>query len=170
MFRAGSLPMFILMVYDVEVKRIVKVLKIGRKYLHHIQNSVLEGELSSAQYKKLKHEVGEAINPERDSVRFYVLRTAKYRTSRSWVSLLVPATPRSFCKSTWSSAQTTIVRQKQKSCKWCKIPSNGSQSRPRLPPFKFAEVPANRYIGGWFAAYLRGFETCKRVSRTLQDP
>jgi CRISPR-associated protein Cas2 len=46
--------MFILMVYDVEVKRIVKVLKIGRKYLHHIQNSVLEGELSPAQYKKLK--------------------------------------------------------------------------------------------------------------------
>ena len=27
---------------------------------------------------KLKHEVGEALNPERDSVRFYVLRTAKY--------------------------------------------------------------------------------------------
>jgi CRISPR-associated protein Cas2 len=70
--------MFILMVYDVEVKRIVKVLKIGRKYLHHIQNSILEGELSPAQYKKLKHEVGEAINHERDSVRFYVLRTTKY--------------------------------------------------------------------------------------------
>ena len=70
--------MFVLMVYDVEVKRVVKVLKIGRKYLEHIQNSVLEGELSSAQYKKLKHEVGEAINPERDSVRFYVLRTTKY--------------------------------------------------------------------------------------------
>jgi len=70
--------MFVLMVYDVEVKRVVKVLKIGRKYLEHIQNSVLEGELSSAQYKKLKHEVGEAINPERDSVRFYVLRTTTY--------------------------------------------------------------------------------------------
>jgi len=70
--------MFVLMVYDVEVKRVVKVLKIGRKYLEHIQNSVLEGELSPAQYKKLKHEVGEAINPERDSVRFYVLRTTTY--------------------------------------------------------------------------------------------
>ena len=70
--------MFILMVYDVEVKRVMKVLKIGRKYLNHIQNSVLEGELTPAQYKKLKHEVGEAINPERDSVRFYVLRTTQY--------------------------------------------------------------------------------------------
>jgi CRISPR-associated protein Cas2 len=70
--------MFVLMVYDVEVKRVVKVLKIGRKYLNHIQNSVLEGELSAAQYKKLKHEVGEAINPEHDSVRFYILRTTQY--------------------------------------------------------------------------------------------
>jgi len=66
------------MVYDVEVKRVIKVLKIGRKYLNHIQNSVLEGELSPAQYKKLKHEVGEAINAERDSVRFYLLRTTQY--------------------------------------------------------------------------------------------
>ena len=70
--------MFVLMVYDVEVKRVIKVLKIGRKYLNHIQNSVLEGELSPAQYKKLKHEVGEAINAERDSVRFYLLRTTQY--------------------------------------------------------------------------------------------
>ena len=70
--------MFVIMVYDVNIDRVAKVLKIGRKYLEHIQNSVLEGELSSAQYKKLKHEVGEAINPERDSVRFYVLRTTKY--------------------------------------------------------------------------------------------
>ena len=70
--------MFVLMVYDVEVKRVVKVLKIGRKYLEHIQNSVLEGELSYAQYKKLKHEVGEAINPERENFRFYVLRTTTY--------------------------------------------------------------------------------------------
>jgi len=70
--------MFVLMVYDVEVKRVMKVLKIGRKYLNHIQNSVLEGELTPAQYKKLKHEVGEVINPERDSVRFYVLRTTQY--------------------------------------------------------------------------------------------
>jgi CRISPR-associated protein Cas2 len=66
------------MVYDVEVKRVVKVLKIGRKYLNHIQNSVLEGELSPAQYKKLKREVQATINPERDSVRFYLLRTTQY--------------------------------------------------------------------------------------------
>jgi CRISPR-associated protein Cas2 len=57
---------------------VAKVLKFGREYLDHIQNSVREGELSPAQYKQLKHEAGEAINPERDSVRFYVLRTTTY--------------------------------------------------------------------------------------------
>ena len=67
-----------LMVYDVNVDRVTKVLKIGRKYLNHIQNSVLEGELSPAQYKQLRHEVESAINPERDSVRFYLLRTTQY--------------------------------------------------------------------------------------------
>ncbi len=78
------------MVYDVEVKRVVKVLKIGRKYLNHIQNSVLEGELSPAQYKQLKQEIEGTINPEHDSVRFYVLRTTKYLTIEE---LGVPSRP-----------------------------------------------------------------------------
>ncbi|BBL80783.1 CRISPR-associated endoribonuclease Cas2 [Rubrobacter xylanophilus] len=70
--------MYVIMVYDVNVKRVVKVLKIGRKYLEHVQNSVLEGELSPAQYKKLKHEVSKAIDPEEDAVRFYLLRSTRY--------------------------------------------------------------------------------------------
>lgn len=82
--------MFVLMVYDVEVKRVGKVLKIGRKYLNHIQNSVLEGELSPAQYQQLKHEVTKAMNEERDSVRFYLLRTTKYLTTEK---LGVPSRP-----------------------------------------------------------------------------
>nr|WP_198004944.1 CRISPR-associated endonuclease Cas2 [Rubrobacter xylanophilus] len=69
------------MVYDVNVKRVVKVLKVGRKYLEHVQNSVLEGELSPAQYKKLKHEVEKTIDPEEDTVRFYLLRTTRYLTT-----------------------------------------------------------------------------------------
>lgn len=82
--------MFVLMVYDVEVKRVTKVLKIGRKYLNHIQNSVLEGELSPAQYKQLHHEVQKIINPDQDSVRFYLLRTTKYFTIEK---LGVPSRP-----------------------------------------------------------------------------
>jgi CRISPR-associated protein Cas2 len=69
---------------------VTKVLKIGRKYLNHIQNSVLEGELSPAQYKKLKHEVETAMDTDHDSVRFYLLRTTQYLTLEK---LGVPSRP-----------------------------------------------------------------------------
>lgn len=42
--------MYVVMVYDVAVERVAKALKIGRKYLTWVQNSVLEGELSPAQF------------------------------------------------------------------------------------------------------------------------
>ena len=107
---------------------VVKVLKIGREYLDHILNSVREGELSPAQYKKLKHEVGEAITPSSIACASTCCAPRSIWTLRSWGSLLVRATPGPSCKSTWSSMQTPIVRQKQRrSCKWHKIPSNGSQ-------------------------------------------
>ena len=86
---AGAKKTF-LMVYDVEVKRVTKVLKIGRKHLDHIHNSVLEGELSPAQYKQLKYEVEKTINSDHDSVRFYVLRTTQYLSVEK---LGVPARP-----------------------------------------------------------------------------
>lgn len=70
--------MYIIMVYDVGVDRVVKVLKTGRKYLTHVQNSLLEGELSPAQYKRLKHEVNKIIDDSHDTVMFYTLRTEKY--------------------------------------------------------------------------------------------
>lgn len=66
------------MVYDVEVKRVGKVLKTGRKYLYWVQNSVLEGEITEGTFKKLKLELSRIINPEKDSVIFYTFRTTKY--------------------------------------------------------------------------------------------
>ncbi|ADD03487.1 CRISPR-associated protein Cas2 [Thermoanaerobacter mathranii subsp. mathranii str. A3] len=70
--------MFLILVYDVNEKRVNKVLKTCRKYLHWVQNSVLEGEISEANYKKLKLELGRIIDKEEDSVIFYILRTTKY--------------------------------------------------------------------------------------------
>lgn len=70
--------MYVIMVYDVNEKRVNKVLKIGRKYLNWIQNSVLEGEITVAKYEKLKSEILRAINKEEDSVIFYILRTTAY--------------------------------------------------------------------------------------------
>ncbi|AFK85416.1 MULTISPECIES: CRISPR-associated endonuclease Cas2 [Thermoanaerobacterium] len=70
--------MFIILVYDVNEKRVNKVLKTCRKYLNWVQNSVLEGEISDANFKKLKSEISRIINKDEDSVIIYILRTTKY--------------------------------------------------------------------------------------------
>ena len=70
--------MFIILVYDVNEKRVNKVLKTCRKYLNRVQNSVLEGDISDANLKRLKIELSRIINKEEDSVIFYLLRTTKY--------------------------------------------------------------------------------------------
>ena len=70
--------MYVIMVYDVEEHRVNKVLKLGRKYLTWVQNSVLEGEITEAKFERLKTELRRYINQERDSVIFYLLRTVKY--------------------------------------------------------------------------------------------
>ncbi len=70
--------MFVILVYDVGERRVTKVLKRCRKYLHWVQNSVLEGELTEAQLEKLKIELGHIIRPEEDSVIIYRWRSVRY--------------------------------------------------------------------------------------------
>lgn len=70
--------MYLIMVYDINEERVNKVLKVGRKYLEWVQNSVLEGEITEAKFEKLKMELMNIINPEEDSVIFYIMRTTKY--------------------------------------------------------------------------------------------
>ncbi len=70
--------MYVIMVYDVGVERVAKVLKIGRKYLTWIQNSVFEGEITEAKMEKLKVELRKTIEQETDSVIFFKLREKYY--------------------------------------------------------------------------------------------
>lgn len=72
------MDIFVIVVYDVNVKRVAKVLKTCRKYLYWVQNSVLEGEISDASLMKLKTELARIIDKEQDSVIFYTFRTTKY--------------------------------------------------------------------------------------------
>ena len=78
--------MYLIMVYDVKVKRVNRVLKVGRRFLTWIQNSVLEGEITKAKFVKLKSEVKKVINKEEDSVVFYIFRTKNY-TSRETMGI-----------------------------------------------------------------------------------
>lgn len=66
------------MVYDVNQKRVNKVLNTARKYLEWIQNSVLEGEITESKFERLKREIELIIEEEEDSVIFYIMRTTKY--------------------------------------------------------------------------------------------
>lgn len=63
--------MYVIMVYDIGEERVAKVLKISRKYLTWVQNSVFEGEITKANLIRLKSQLAKIINPERDSIIFY---------------------------------------------------------------------------------------------------
>lgn len=45
--------MYVILVYDMDKRRVAKMLKLCRKYLHWIQNSVLEGEITPVKLKEL---------------------------------------------------------------------------------------------------------------------
>lgn len=60
--------MYVILVYDVGVKRVAKMLKHCRQYLNWIQNSVFEGELSEAKLRELKCKIDGIIDENEDSV------------------------------------------------------------------------------------------------------
>jgi CRISPR-associated protein Cas2 len=66
------------MMYDVNVKRVGKMLKKSREYLNWVQNSVFEGELTDSKLEKMKVALRKIMDEEEDSVIIYTLRTTKY--------------------------------------------------------------------------------------------
>lgn len=70
--------MYTILVYDINQKRVAKVLKIARKYLHWVQNSVLEGDITKQHYKMMHKELSMIIDKNEDSCLFYIFRTKKY--------------------------------------------------------------------------------------------
>lgn len=67
--------MYVLIVYDIGEKRVNKVLKLCRRYLDWVQNSVFEGEITKANLERLKSQLKHLIETEEDSIRIYKLRT-----------------------------------------------------------------------------------------------
>ena len=70
--------MYFVAAYDVDERRVGKMLKIFRRYLTWVQNSVFEGELTEAQYARLKSEAKDLMDPATDSVIFWNVRAQKY--------------------------------------------------------------------------------------------
>jgi len=63
--------MYYIIVYDVNVKRVAKMLKLMRQYLNHVQDSVFEGELTNAQLTELKDKALDLMQEDEDSIIIY---------------------------------------------------------------------------------------------------
>ncbi|HZH71088.1 MAG TPA: CRISPR-associated endonuclease Cas2 [Mariniphaga sp.] len=70
--------MYVIAVYDVGQKRGGKMLKLCRRYLNWIQNSVFEGEISEVRLLELKHEAMEIMDDECDSLIIFKSRQEKW--------------------------------------------------------------------------------------------
>ena len=81
--------MYVVLVYDVSKdekgqKKWSHIFKICKKYLSHIQNSVIEGEISVVQLTKMKQELEPYINSRLDSVVIFKSRQQKWLDKELW--------------------------------------------------------------------------------------
>ncbi|MBP1912218.1 CRISPR-associated endonuclease Cas2 [Thermococcus stetteri] len=71
--------MYVVIVYDVSVERVNKVKKFLRQHLHWVQNSVFEGEVTVAEYERIKATLQQLIDENEDSIVIYKLRSRPFR-------------------------------------------------------------------------------------------
>lgn len=60
--------MYVILVYDFGEKRVGKMLKLCRKYLYWIQNSVFEGEITEVKLKELLQKAHSFMDKTEDSI------------------------------------------------------------------------------------------------------
>lgn len=77
--------MYIILVYDIETGKDNKgakvwrnIFKICKRYLHHIQNSVFEGEITKAKLEIMKFELSEYIRKDKDSLIIFSQSSNKW--------------------------------------------------------------------------------------------
>lgn len=71
------IPLFVIVVYDIEVERINKVRKTLREYLFWVQNSVFEGEIGRSSLAELKTRLRDIIDESYDSIVIYRMNSPK---------------------------------------------------------------------------------------------
>lgn len=69
--------MYVLIAYDVDVKRVAKVHKVLKKYLTWTQNSLFEGEITQGLLKQCLAELSLKANPNIDSIYVYQINNPK---------------------------------------------------------------------------------------------
>ncbi len=70
--------MYALLVYDVGEKRVGKMLKLCRRYLNWIQNSVFEGEITEVKLKELQSKAKKIMELKEDSLIIFKSRDERW--------------------------------------------------------------------------------------------
>ncbi|HHU34663.1 MAG: CRISPR-associated endonuclease Cas2 [Bacteroidales bacterium] len=70
--------MYVIAMYDVGEKRVGKMLKLLRRYLNWIQNSVFEGEITEVKLLELKYRAMMIMDEDVDSLIIFKTRQEKW--------------------------------------------------------------------------------------------
>jgi len=70
--------MYIILVYDMKQQRVGRMLKLCRRYLHWIQNSVFEGEISEVKLAELVAKARTIMDEDEDSLILFKSRTQQW--------------------------------------------------------------------------------------------
>lgn len=70
--------MYVIVVYDVNEKRVGKVHKHFLRYLNWVQNSVFEGDITEAAFFSMIKELKEIMDEQEDSAIVYKFDSKKY--------------------------------------------------------------------------------------------
>jgi CRISPR-associated protein Cas2 len=70
--------MYVILVYDIGEKRVGKMLKLCRRYLNWIQNSVFEGEITAVKLKEFQVEAKKIMQMKDDSIIIFKSRKERW--------------------------------------------------------------------------------------------
>lgn len=70
--------MYVILVYDIGEKRVGKMLKLCRRYLNWIQNSVFEGSITELKLKELIYEAKQLMDENHDSLIIFSSRNERW--------------------------------------------------------------------------------------------
>ncbi|UQA90751.1 CRISPR-associated endonuclease Cas2 [Streptomyces halobius] len=76
--------MYVVVVYDTAAERNPKILRICRKYLHHVQRSVFEGNLTDGQLRRFQAAVESVLDLSYDNVLVYSFPPAAVPVRHAW--------------------------------------------------------------------------------------
>ena len=74
--------MYVILVYDCGEKRVGKMLKLCRRYLSWIQNSVFEGEITEVKLRELELQARDIMDSQEDSLIIFESRNEKWLDKR----------------------------------------------------------------------------------------